>query len=234
MTRKDKRILNFYRMVNTFLPHSDFSRSAKSLDSRRLNKQIIEAYQILTILEDLWYLSVELDDLPPPLDKTSKKSLCVSFVQRCNWIKEFSKKYRKREKKFTRDYQIVLKGRDIASGKKGLQINLGFCCHPATKMWFGYERSLRKYINACISELSQRTTKSGTVHRLPKKKIRVQRTVETPWWCGLSAFHQSHKAALLRKEPESYQEFSSLSEEEKELPYFWPSDYGSDELYKKY
>ncbi|AMQ10938.1 hypothetical protein [Brazilian marseillevirus] len=220
-------------MVNTFLPHSDFSRSAKSLDSRRLNKQIIEAYQILTILEDLWYLSIELEDKPPPLDKSSKKKLCISFVQRCEWVKEFSRKYRKTPKKLTREYQILLKGKDIASGKKGLQINLGFCCHPATKMWFGYERALRKYINACISELSERKTKNGDAWKLPKKKIHVQRTVEMPWWCGLSAFHQSHKAALLRKEPESYKEFLSLTEEEKELTYFWPSDYGTDELYKK-
>ncbi|ALX27606.1 hypothetical protein GMAR_ORF232 [Golden Marseillevirus] len=221
-------------MVNTFLPHADFAKSAKSLDSRRLNKQIIEAYQILTILEDLWYLSIHFNDPPPVLDKSTKKKLCKSFVLRCEWIKSFSKFYRKQEEKLTRDYVIILKGKDIASGKKGLQINLGFCCHPATKMWFGYERALRKYINACISELGNRTTKDGSSWNLPKQKIRVQRTVEIPWWCGLYEFHQSHKAALLRKEPMSYQEFADMDDKEKEMLYFWPGDFDAEQLYKKF
>ena len=34
--------------MQTFLPFRDFSLSAKALDSKRLNKQIVEAYQILT------------------------------------------------------------------------------------------------------------------------------------------------------------------------------------------
>lgn len=36
--------------MQTFLPHSDLAESASVLDSRRLNKQILEAYQILKVL----------------------------------------------------------------------------------------------------------------------------------------------------------------------------------------
>ncbi|BAU79964.1 hypothetical protein A9K97_gp387 [Tokyovirus A1] len=205
-------------MVNTFLPFESFEKTAKTLDNRRLNKQIIEAYQILTILEDLWFLSVELGELPPLLDH---KCLAKSFVARCEWIKTFSKKYRAREEKFERTYEILLRGKDISSGKKGLQINLGFCCHPATKMWFGYERALRQYINACISELSTRSTKAGTKHSLPKKKIRVQRTVPLPWWLGYQKFHESHRASLLRKEPDFYQK--KFQVQNPDLEYVWPS-----------
>lgn len=35
------------KMVNTFLPYADFAKSAASLDSRRLVKQVVEAKQIL-------------------------------------------------------------------------------------------------------------------------------------------------------------------------------------------
>ena len=37
-------------MVNTFIVHKDFLKSARSLDKKRLQKQCLEAYQILNIL----------------------------------------------------------------------------------------------------------------------------------------------------------------------------------------
>ena len=37
-------------MVNTFLPHADFVKSAESLDNKRLGKQRVEAWQILQAL----------------------------------------------------------------------------------------------------------------------------------------------------------------------------------------
>jgi len=36
--------------VQTFLPYASFQKSAKELDSKRLNKQILECYQILKVL----------------------------------------------------------------------------------------------------------------------------------------------------------------------------------------
>lgn len=36
--------------MQTFLPYSNYSQCAKSLDNKRLNKQILECYQILNIL----------------------------------------------------------------------------------------------------------------------------------------------------------------------------------------
>lgn len=36
--------------MQTFLPHSDFEASAQALDNKRLNKQILEGYQILKVL----------------------------------------------------------------------------------------------------------------------------------------------------------------------------------------
>lgn len=36
--------------MQTFLPYKDFVRTAKVLDSKRLNKQILEGYQLLKVL----------------------------------------------------------------------------------------------------------------------------------------------------------------------------------------
>jgi hypothetical protein len=36
--------------MQTFLPYKDFDLSAKALDNKRLNKQILEGYQILNVL----------------------------------------------------------------------------------------------------------------------------------------------------------------------------------------
>lgn len=36
--------------MQTFLPYADFSKSAQALDNKRLNKQILEGYQILKVL----------------------------------------------------------------------------------------------------------------------------------------------------------------------------------------
>jgi hypothetical protein len=38
--------------MQTFLPFIEFSQSAKALDNKRLNKQILEGYQILNVLSN--------------------------------------------------------------------------------------------------------------------------------------------------------------------------------------
>lgn len=38
--------------MQTFLPYKDFDKSAKALDNKRLNKQILEGYQILKVLNN--------------------------------------------------------------------------------------------------------------------------------------------------------------------------------------
>jgi hypothetical protein len=38
--------------MQTFLPYKDFQESAEALDNKRLNKQILEGYQILNVLSN--------------------------------------------------------------------------------------------------------------------------------------------------------------------------------------
>jgi len=38
--------------MQTFLPYKNYTKSAKALDNKRLNKQILEGYQILKVLSN--------------------------------------------------------------------------------------------------------------------------------------------------------------------------------------
>jgi hypothetical protein len=38
--------------MQTFLPYKDFQKSAEALDNKRLNKQVLECYQILRVLSN--------------------------------------------------------------------------------------------------------------------------------------------------------------------------------------
>jgi hypothetical protein len=38
--------------MQTFLPYANFNKTAKTLDNKRLNKQILEGYQILNVLSN--------------------------------------------------------------------------------------------------------------------------------------------------------------------------------------
>ena len=44
---------------------------------------------------------------------------------------------------------------------------------------------------------------------------------ELPPWLGDAAFHRSHQAALVRKDPEHYRRF--FPDVPDDLPYVWPS-----------
>lgn len=50
MTRCRRRSYNL--TMQTFLPYIEFRASAKALDNKRLNKQILEGYQILNVLSN--------------------------------------------------------------------------------------------------------------------------------------------------------------------------------------
>lgn len=67
-------------MVNTFLLHDDFRRSAALLDRQRLGKQRVEAYQILLVIIKYRFLAqyYGLDDFPVGVD--------TSTAERKAWV----------------------------------------------------------------------------------------------------------------------------------------------------
>lgn len=90
----------------------------------------------------------------------------------------------------------------------------GWQHHPAVLMWRGYEDALRLYMNAAIEEWVRRgfrnTMELATVPASPR----------FPPWLGDPAFHASHRANLLRKDPVFYGQYSWT--EPPDLPYVWP------------
>jgi len=108
----------------------------------------------------------------------------------------------------------------------------GWKHHPAVKMWAGNEEALASYALAMCREWRQRgfsDTVEGTVRHdagvAGIVSIREQTELAAdgglPWWLGDHALHLSHRAALVRKDPQHYApQFADVVDDR--IPYVWP------------
>jgi hypothetical protein len=172
-------------MVNTFLVHSDFRQSAKMLDSRRLGKQRVEAYQILNLIENIRILSAQ------------SSIRCMDDFQ--EFVRDLKKWYQKQP------FVYILSGEFLIEHIKDKEekeikvdvgervIKMGFCNHPIVEMWFGYEDALKEYIDSHIDEWISRGYKNNM------KRYGVKGG-NKPVWCSWKKFHDNHKGALINKE----------------------------------
>lgn len=93
--------------------------------------------------------------------------------------------------------------------------------HPAIKMWRGNEPFLIQYGMVVCMEWAARGNTDATM-----KKIRAYQSTfeesskEPPEWWGTDAFHDAHKANLLRLKPTHYRQF--WPEMSDEAPMVWP------------
>jgi hypothetical protein len=78
----------------------------------------------------------------------------------------------------------------------------GWRNHPVVLMWQGYGEALKLYLNKCLEEWVGR----GFNNSIPVERIEQNRLVH-PWWLGLEELHASHRANLLRKDPDFYGAF---------------------------
>lgn len=109
----------------------------------------------------------------------------------------------------------------------------GWRHHPAAAMWAGYEEALVRYgldicaawcarghSDTCATTLTTdlaATTGITTV----RPGAELAAAGELPPWLGDPAFHQSHQAALVRKDPALYRpHFPDVPDD---LPYVWPA-----------
>jgi len=99
----------------------------------------------------------------------------------------------------------------------------GWVNHPATKMWCGYEDALGLYMNVMIREWISRGY--NNTMELYDFGDRLGELIDLPPWFGDPEVHASHRANLLRKDPEYYGAFNWT--EDPSLPYVWPSGVGS-------
>ena len=89
----------------------------------------------------------------------------------------------------------------------------GWARHPAVRMWRGHEPALAAYMDACIDEWEGRGYRNTMLRERPAAWT-------PPSWLGDEAFHASHRANLLRKAPEHYEQWGWR--EDPSLPYVWP------------
>jgi len=92
--------------------------------------------------------------------------------------------------------------------------NYGWQHHPAVNMWRGYEAALMAYGTAICGEWRSRGYQDTLLDF-----FRSDAVVIMPPWLGDERVHRSHRANLVRKDPNHYQ-----FNEEPTLGYFWPGE----------
>ena len=105
---------------------------------------------------------------------------------------------------------------------KSLLLGGGWQHHPATKQWTAHEDSLCEYITAMCNEWTDRGYQDSIVVKVRDLLAEYPLRISTsPWWLGYAPYHSSHRANLLRKNPEYYGQFGWT--ENPSDPYYWPS-----------
>lgn len=109
----------------------------------------------------------------------------------------------------------------------------GWRHHPAAAMWAGYEEALVRYglqvcaqwcrtgrADTCATTL---VTDLGATVGIDAVRSQAELAAagELPPWLGDDAFHRSHQAALVKKDPAHYRPlFPDVPDD---LPYVWPA-----------
>ncbi len=108
----------------------------------------------------------------------------------------------------------------------------GWKRHPAVRMWAGAESGLVAYGLEICAEWVRRgradtcaatiTTDAGLAE-IPVAATSAEAAAlgALPWWLGDERLHASHRAALVRKEPDWYAE--RFPDADPEDPYWWPT-----------
>ena len=115
---------------------------------------------------------------------------------------------------------------------RGLTVaDYGWRHHPAVRMWRGRLEALGRYTLECCeawTETGRADTVATTVTaELAGHGVTTIRTEAEladagalPAWWGEEPVHESHRSALVRKDPEHYRRF--FPDVPDDLPYTWP------------
>lgn len=105
----------------------------------------------------------------------------------------------------------------------------GWKHHPAVLMWRGYEPALARYGLTVCEEWCRRGHADTCAEKIVTElreglgqafdEALVWQLPALPPWMGDERLHASHRASLLRKDPEWY---GVRLAGDPELPYFWP------------
>lgn len=90
----------------------------------------------------------------------------------------------------------------------------GWTNHPATRMWEGFADALGALMNVAIEEWEKR----GYRNTMPLRPLPP--SFKVPHWWGDERVHESHRANLIRKDPDHYgPQFPGVTPTE---GYYWP------------
>lgn len=103
----------------------------------------------------------------------------------------------------------------------------GWKRHPAVRMWEGHVPALARYGLAVVEEWLARghldTVAATLRHDLALAGLdepAAEGAVDLPAWFGDDRLHASHRASLVRKDPDYYAPL--FPDADPELPYYWP------------
>ncbi|MFE9725303.1 MSMEG_6728 family protein [Streptomyces sp. NPDC005794] len=116
---------------------------------------------------------------------------------------------------------------------RGLTVpGYGWRHHPAVRMWTGYEEALVRYgLDMCEAWTAEgradtcaATLRKDLAASLRRTTVRSATELaaagELPPWLGDEALHESHRSALVRKDPAYYRPL--FPDAPPDLPYVWP------------
>jgi hypothetical protein len=204
-------------MVNTFLVHSNYLKSAKMLDNKRLPNQRREAFQILNNIQRLKAMGEFVDNVLP-------KDPYIWY----DWIRIVIKMYKIKSVKMSGNlykingaWEFVEK---IIPLNFELEIRYGYIYHPAVLMWLGWEASLKEYLNAHIEISISR----GVQNNMKLYDLKLEKNpIDRPPWTKDKDFFKRHRSMLINKEidrseVEWYQLKKRFIKVDRDLKYFWP------------
>ena len=107
----------------------------------------------------------------------------------------------------------------------------GWKRHPTVRMWAAHPEAVaayglavcdewvaRGYADTCARTISTDLATAGLAP--PRSQSELARLDRLPSWLGEPRLHDSHRAALVRKDPEHYR--PHFPDADPELPYHWP------------
>lgn len=95
----------------------------------------------------------------------------------------------------------------------------GWQHHPAVHMWRGCNEALAIYGAEICFEWRKRGYNDSLLTFFEHRMKSIKYPMKWPSWLGDNEFHRSHRANLLRKDPDFY---SQYWKEDISLPYIWP------------
>lgn len=95
--------------------------------------------------------------------------------------------------------------------------------HPAARMWEGFERALVEYGFAICNEWTARGYRDSQYIALQILESKIEHNpIVMPPWLGDERLHSNHRARLLSKNPDYYQQFGWKENPIQE--YWWPTN----------